>query len=187
MTPVTAGVPDRQKDRLVLFFGPLQSLWPPGIPVHGIVSMQQQIGTALSSQPIRVLISCRWGLSGLIRTKAGRTCQDRDKQNQRGKSQFPHDRWLRSYRRNLRPIAAYRVKIFRAIRVRTKSALRWKEKDHRQGGGCDLRPIAIAIQSLGGQMGQVLRRSPLADSKPRKTETTKRRSPRELQPFFPWR
>ena len=43
MTPVTGGITDGQKNGFVLPLGPGESLRPPGIPVHRVVCVLQQV------------------------------------------------------------------------------------------------------------------------------------------------
>jgi hypothetical protein len=47
MTPVAGGIADADKDGLVLFLGPCQCFFSPGIPVDRIVSMLEQVRTGL--------------------------------------------------------------------------------------------------------------------------------------------
>ena len=52
MTPVTGGVTDREKNRLVLCLSCSEGLITPGEPVHWIVCVLQQIGRIFFNQPI---------------------------------------------------------------------------------------------------------------------------------------
>ena len=75
VTPVTGGITDRQEDRFLGFARLLNSLVVPGIPIHRIVGVLQQIRTGLVGQAIwhNVSKSLLWGrCSGSDRTKSER-------------------------------------------------------------------------------------------------------------------
>lgn len=44
MTPVTCGVADGEKDKLVLFFCPKKCFFTPRMPINGVLFMLQKIG-----------------------------------------------------------------------------------------------------------------------------------------------
>ncbi len=52
VAPVARAIADREEDGLLLGLGPGQRLGSPGIPVHGIVRMEQQVGAGFPRQPI---------------------------------------------------------------------------------------------------------------------------------------
>src|SRR5712691_3463278 len=52
MAPMTGRITDRQEERLILARGPLEGFLAPRIPVHGIVSVLEQVGTLLASEAI---------------------------------------------------------------------------------------------------------------------------------------
>src|ERR1022692_2723726 len=52
VAPVAGGVADGKEDGLVLNTRRLESLFTPGIPIHRVVSVLQQIGTLLLSQTV---------------------------------------------------------------------------------------------------------------------------------------
>ena len=52
MTPMASRIPDTKQYRLILQPRPPQSLLPPRIPIHRIVSVLQQIRTRLMNQPV---------------------------------------------------------------------------------------------------------------------------------------
>ena len=54
VTPVAGRVAYAEQDRLVLAAGLGERLIAPGIPVHRIVGVLEQVGAALSGQPISV-------------------------------------------------------------------------------------------------------------------------------------
>ncbi len=56
MTPVASGIPDRQKNRLVLARRLFERLIAPGIPIHRIMGVLQQVRTLLVSQPIHFFV-----------------------------------------------------------------------------------------------------------------------------------
>ena len=55
MAPVTCGIADRKKNGLVLLLGLLEGLFSPGIPVHRIVSMLEEIRAGLIDEVVGVL------------------------------------------------------------------------------------------------------------------------------------
>ncbi len=60
MAPVAGGISDRQKNGFVFFAGFFKGLFAPGIPVHRVGRMLQQIGTGFVNQAVVLmgLISC---------------------------------------------------------------------------------------------------------------------------------
>ena len=52
MTPMAGGIADREQDRTILFFGGLQGFRSPGVPLHGVVGMLQQVGTRFMNESI---------------------------------------------------------------------------------------------------------------------------------------
>jgi hypothetical protein len=56
VAPVTGGITNGQKYGLIFLPGLLKRLICPGIPIHGIVSMLQQIGTFLMDQPVGLFL-----------------------------------------------------------------------------------------------------------------------------------
>jgi hypothetical protein len=56
VTPVACGIAYAQKDGLIFSSGFFQSLRPPGIPINGIVSVLEKIGTGFIDQTVRVFV-----------------------------------------------------------------------------------------------------------------------------------
>ena len=56
VAPVAGGVADAQEDGLVLGLRLLQGLRSPGVPVHGVVGVLQQVGAGLARKMIRHLV-----------------------------------------------------------------------------------------------------------------------------------
>jgi len=54
VTPVTSGITDGQENRLVLAFCQCKRLRPPGMPVHRVVGMLQQVGGILQYQAVGI-------------------------------------------------------------------------------------------------------------------------------------
>ena len=54
VAPVTGAVPDREKDRQVLAPRLRERLLPPGIPVDGVVGVQQQVGAGLPGEAVGI-------------------------------------------------------------------------------------------------------------------------------------
>ena len=52
MAPMAGGIADGEQDRLLLGLGLGQRLRPPGLPMHRIVLVLQQIGAGLLAQPV---------------------------------------------------------------------------------------------------------------------------------------
>jgi hypothetical protein len=52
VAPVAGGVADGEEYRLVFLTGLLEGIGAPGVPIHGIVRVLQQIGTLLLCQAI---------------------------------------------------------------------------------------------------------------------------------------
>jgi hypothetical protein len=52
MTPVASGIPDGKKNGFVLLLSSAQSFLAPGIPVHRIIGMLEEIGTRFVNQSI---------------------------------------------------------------------------------------------------------------------------------------
>jgi hypothetical protein len=52
MAPVAGGITYGKEDGLIFLLCFLKSLLPPGIPIHRIIGMLQQVGTFLKQQPI---------------------------------------------------------------------------------------------------------------------------------------
>ena len=52
VAPMAGAVPDAEKDGFVLNFGLLQSFPSPGVPVHWIVRVLQEIGAGLAPQMV---------------------------------------------------------------------------------------------------------------------------------------
>jgi hypothetical protein len=52
---MTGGVTDGNEDGFVLFFGPLESVLTPGVPVHRIVGVLEEVRTLFVDQPVGVL------------------------------------------------------------------------------------------------------------------------------------
>ena len=59
VAPVARGVADGQQDGLVLGARSLERLGAPGIPVHGVVRVLQEVGTRLAGETIRASIGIR--------------------------------------------------------------------------------------------------------------------------------
>jgi hypothetical protein len=53
MAPMASGVADGEKDWLVLLPCQAKSLFRPGMPVHRVVSVLQEVGTFLGDQAVR--------------------------------------------------------------------------------------------------------------------------------------
>ncbi len=47
MAPVTGGIADGEKNRFILLFGPGKGFFTPGIPIHRVIGVLQQIRTLL--------------------------------------------------------------------------------------------------------------------------------------------
>ena len=54
VAPVAGGIADRKEDRLRLGARALSSLVAPGVPVHRVVRVLQEVRALLEDQPIRV-------------------------------------------------------------------------------------------------------------------------------------
>ena len=54
VAPVAGGVADAEKNWFVFSFGFVESFLTPRIPVHGVVSVLEQVGAFLVYQPIRL-------------------------------------------------------------------------------------------------------------------------------------
>ena len=54
MAPVAGGVADGEEHRLAFPFGPREGRFGPGMPVHRVVSVLQQIGRVLQDQAVGV-------------------------------------------------------------------------------------------------------------------------------------
>ena len=52
VAPVAGRIADAQQDGLVLGLGPLQGLLAPGVPVHGIIGVLQEVGAGLVNQAV---------------------------------------------------------------------------------------------------------------------------------------
>ena len=52
MAPVARRIADRQQNRLVLGLGACQRIWPPGVPVHRVMGVLQQIGTGFAGEAV---------------------------------------------------------------------------------------------------------------------------------------
>src|SRR3990167_3176847 len=58
MAPVTGGIADGQKDRLVLALRRLERLRTPGTPPDRVVGVLQEIGTFFGAEPVGGLSGC---------------------------------------------------------------------------------------------------------------------------------
>jgi hypothetical protein len=54
MAPMTGGITDREQDRLVLLLGARQCLRTPGLPMHGIFPVLEQIGAGFAVEVVSV-------------------------------------------------------------------------------------------------------------------------------------
>ncbi|KKL07536.1 hypothetical protein LCGC14_2585030, partial [marine sediment metagenome] len=52
VAPVAGGIAHGQEDRLAFFLGGGERLGPPGVPVHRVVGVLQQVGALLPAQPV---------------------------------------------------------------------------------------------------------------------------------------
>jgi hypothetical protein len=59
MTPMTGGITDTDNDGLVFLFGLIKRGLTPRIPIDGIVSVHQQVRTALTGEMISVFMFMR--------------------------------------------------------------------------------------------------------------------------------
>ena len=64
MAPMAGGIADGEQDRLLLGLGLGQRLGPPGLPMHGVVPVLQQIGARLLAQPVAGGRGFRGGVFG---------------------------------------------------------------------------------------------------------------------------
>src|SRR5438105_3551956 len=53
MAPVARAIADREKDELAFLPGFREGLTTPGMPVHGIVGMHEEIGARFAGEPVR--------------------------------------------------------------------------------------------------------------------------------------
>jgi hypothetical protein len=58
---MAGGVSDRQQDESVFVFRSLEGFWPPGIPIHWIVGVLEEIGTGLVGEAVGL-----WGHADLV-------------------------------------------------------------------------------------------------------------------------
>ena len=72
VAPMASGVADGKENRLLFLAGPIQRLRSPGIPVHRIVSMLEQVGAGLVGESIRHGYSnvCSWSGNCPLRTSS---------------------------------------------------------------------------------------------------------------------
>ena len=56
VAPMTCEIPDGKKDRLVLFAGLFEGFVAPRVPIHRIVSMQEEVGTLGVNEPVGVAV-----------------------------------------------------------------------------------------------------------------------------------
>jgi hypothetical protein len=90
VAPVAGAVADRQEDHLALFLGLLEGLGAPGVPVHRIMGVLQQVGAALARQAVgRALF--RVLLRLVRRPHAADQRQDRRRHGQPARKVSPHD------------------------------------------------------------------------------------------------
>ena len=53
VTPMTSGIPDRQEQGLILILGQPERFLTPGIPIHRVVGMLQQVGACFVNETVR--------------------------------------------------------------------------------------------------------------------------------------
>jgi hypothetical protein len=56
MAPMARGVADAEENGFVFFLGSSESFFPPGIPIHRVMSMLQKIRAGFVNQPVRLLM-----------------------------------------------------------------------------------------------------------------------------------
>ena len=52
MAPVAGGVANREEDGLVLFSGCFKGLVAPGVPMHGIVGVLEEVGALFGEEAV---------------------------------------------------------------------------------------------------------------------------------------
>jgi hypothetical protein len=56
MAPVARGITDAEENGLILSFGPAEGLLSPGMPIHRVMRVLQEVGACLMNQTIYVLL-----------------------------------------------------------------------------------------------------------------------------------
>ena len=89
VAPIAARIADRKKDRLLVLLGFGQRLVAPGIPIDGVVRVQQQIGAGLFRQTIDVTLRGRLVVASARQRKEDFQQGDAKAKRQTGRDPVP--------------------------------------------------------------------------------------------------